>query len=165
MPRRPLRTFALLALLLAVAGGVGCALACVSIPADIGLADGHLRPCPRTPNCVNSEEAGGDWSIEPLAFTGDAELAFRSLLDFLAAEPRVDLVTVEPGYAHAVFRTALLRFRDDVELRLDPEAGVIHVRSASRLGRSDLGANRARVESIRARWRPAATGAGPDASR
>jgi len=53
-----------------------------------------------------------------------------------------------------VFRTSVLRFRDDVEFRLDREAAVVHVRSASRIGLSDLGANRYRLESIRKRWDP-----------
>lgn len=119
-----------------------------------GLGDGRLRPCPSSSNCVCSEEFDGEASIPPLAFDGDPRGAFVSLLAFLRAEPRVELVTVETDYVHAVFKTRILRFRDDVEFRLDAAGGVIHVRSASRVGYSDLGANRERVESIRARWDP-----------
>lgn len=117
-----------------------------------GFAGGRLAPCPSSPNCVCSEDPRA--AIAPLAFPGDPDAAFRGLLEFLGREPRVELVTVGPDYAHAVFRTRLLRFRDDVELRLDRAARLIHVRSASRIGHSDFGANRKRVESLRARWTP-----------
>lgn len=147
--------------LLAVAALAGAATwSCRAAP--VGLEDGRLRPCPSTPNCVCSE--GLDPSIEPLDFAGDPDAALRSLVDFIAEQPRATIETSADGYVHAVFRSALFRFRDDVELRLDREAGVIHVRSASRVGYSDLGANRARIESIRAEWEPPspeASGANP----
>ena len=117
-----------------------------------GLVDGRLQECPSKPNCVCSEYPGEAAAIEPLAFSGDPNEAFQSLLAFLEEEPRVELVVVEKDYAHAIFKTRVLRFRDDVEFRLDSEARVIHVRSASRVGHSDLGKNRDRVESIRERW-------------
>ena len=121
---------------------------------EVGRVDGKLRPCPRPSNCVCSEDENAP--IAPLEFAGDPDRAFQSLVDFLEAEPRVSLQTVEPDYAHAVFKTRVMRFRDDVEFRVDAEQGVIHVRSASRVGYSDLGANRARIESIRERWQPPA---------
>jgi uncharacterized protein (DUF1499 family) len=139
-----------LILFLMLAAGAGL-LACAAAPegAGPGLSHGALRPCPSTPNCVCSE--GPAASIEPLAFEGDPDRAFDSLLEFLSAEPRISDVTRAGDYAHAVARTTF--FRDDLELRLDREARCIHVRSASRVGYSDLGVNRRRVESIRARWR------------
>jgi len=118
----------------------------------VGLEGGRLRPCPSSPNCVCSEYPDGDAGIAPLAFSGNPRAAFDSLVAFLREEPRVELLTVESDYVHAVFRTRIFRFRDDVEFRLDENGGVIHVRSASRVGHSDLGANRERVDSIRARW-------------
>jgi len=138
-------------LFVALGGAVGMGTACVSTPSDIGLRDGILRPCPTSPNCVCSE--GAEPSIEPLAYTGNGQEAFRSLLDLIESQPRVDLVTVEVAYAHAVFRTPLLRFRDDLEVRLDEPNSVIHVRSASRVGYSDMGANRRRVENLRTLWK------------
>ncbi|MDE0896022.1 MAG: DUF1499 domain-containing protein, partial [Planctomycetota bacterium] len=83
----------------------------------------------------------------------DGKVAFRALLALLESQPRVDLVTVEEEYAHAVFRTPLLRFRDDLELLLDSANSVIQVRSASRVGHSDMGANRRRIENLRALWK------------
>ena len=136
---------ALAALLLAVMVTSSCA----ATSAGGLLPEGTLAPCPSSPNCACSE--GPRARVAPLEFTGDPDAAFASLIEFLRAEPRVELVTVEPNYVHAVFRTVLLRFRDDLELRLDREGHRIHVRSASRVGYSDLGANRKRIESLRER--------------
>jgi len=141
-----------LALALVVVVAVLAASGCQSVAR--GVVDGRLAPCPGSPNCANSEDPAKVFRVEPLAFSGDPQAAFRTLVAFLEAEPRVDLVLVEDDYAHAVFRTALLRFRDDVEFRLDAASSVIQVRSASRLGFSDLGANRRRIESLRERWNP-----------
>ena len=130
--------------------------ACASAGRDVagGVVDGRLVPCPDSPNCVCSETADGDAAIAPLAFPGEPEAALASLVEHLRAQPRVELVQVTPDYVHAVFTSALFRFRDDVEFRLDREARVIHGRSASRVGHSDLGANRRRIATLRAEWPP-----------
>jgi len=132
--------------------------ACVAAGKDEagGVVDGRLVPCPSASNCVCSEPSSGEAAIPPLAFAGEPDIALASLVEHLRALPRVELVSVEADYVHAVFKSALFRFPDDVEFRLDREAKLVHVRSASRIGRSDLGANRRRVEAIRAEWVPPA---------
>lgn len=132
--------------------GLYAAAACSSIPEDIGLEDGRLRACPDSPNCVCSEDESSEAYIEPLRYSGSTESAYETLLELLATEPRVEVIRAEPGYVHAVYTSAWLRFRDDVEFRFDTEASAVHVRSASRLGHSDLGANRKRIDALRARW-------------
>ena len=116
---------------------------------DPGLADGLLQPCPATPNCVCSEYSVEGASIEPLGYTGTAEEAWARLKR-VVAETGGEVMAEQDGYLHAVYKTPLLRFLDDVEFRQDKNQQVIHVRSASRVGRSDFGANRKRVEKIRA---------------
>ncbi len=111
-----------------------------------GLRDGRLQPCPATPNCVCSEDGG----LLPLRSPGPAGEAWRRARAAVAGRPRTRIVAEAAGYLHAECRSALFRFVDDLELRLDDAAGVIHVRSASRLGRWDLGVNRRRVEALRA---------------
>jgi uncharacterized protein (DUF1499 family) len=143
------------ALVPALALALTAGAACVSQrPVEAGLVDGRLRPCPDSPNCVCSEAGEGESAIEPFAFEGDPDRAFRSLLDFVASEPRTRVVRVEGDWAHLVFFTRFLHFADDLELRLDRDARVIQVRSASRVGYSDLGTNRERVEELRRRWMP-----------
>jgi len=118
-----------------------------------GQVGGRLAPCPETPNCACSEDGSGA-AVEPFVFRGDPESALGRLVELVKSEPRATIETVEDDYVHAVFRSKLFGFPDDLELRLDRDAGVVHVRSASRIGRSDLGANRKRIETLRRRWRP-----------
>ena len=107
--------------------------------------DGRLAPCKRTPNCVSSQADAADREhyIAPLAFPGTiAEL--RRAIERL---PRVTVIREAADYLYAEFRTPLLRYVDDVEFLKTGD--VLHVRSASRLGRRDFGVNRRRVEQIR----------------
>ncbi len=121
-------------------------------PTRLGLQAGRLRPCPATPNCVNSESGTpASQLVAPFAAPGGAGEMAR-LQQVLEAWPRTKVVTAGDGYLHAECTSLLLRFVDDVEFRFDSAAGVIHVRSASRIGRGDLGANRKRVEGLRNKW-------------
>lgn len=117
-------------------------------PPPIGLVDGRLRPCPSSPNCVCSE-ASDSHAIAPLRILDDPQFAWMRLKALVSELPRTRVVTSTDDYLHVEFTTALMRFVDDVEFLLDAEQGVIEVRSASRIGHSDLGTNRKRVESIR----------------
>lgn len=114
-------------------------------PSDLGARQGRLSPCKRTPNCVSSQADPADREhyIAPLAFAGTlAEL--RRAIERL---PRVAVIREEPDYLYAEFRTPLMRYVDDVEFL--KTGNVVHVRSASRLGRRDFGVNRRRIEAIR----------------
>jgi uncharacterized protein (DUF1499 family) len=139
-------------------GLVISSIVCLSIAAACGgrmpkaLADGsgRLAPCPSSPNCVSSDATDETHGIAAYRIRGDADAAWTGLASHLAELPRVDVVTDAGGYLQAVFTTRLMRYRDDVEFQLDAGAGVIRVRSASRIGHGDMGVNRERIESIRA---------------
>ncbi len=122
-------------------------------PSNLGVHDGRLTSCPRSPNCVASQGDPADAThyISPIAFKGDGRAAWRALRETVAASERVKLVDERDGYLRAEFATKLVGFVDDVEFLLDAPARVIHVRSASRLGYRDFGVNRARIEALRAR--------------
>jgi uncharacterized protein (DUF1499 family) len=117
-------------------------------PADLGVREGRLAPPKRTPNSVSSQADPSDAEhyIAPISFRGDAGSAMRKAVASLDGST---IIREEPGYLYAEFRTPLMRFVDDVELYYDAKAGLIHVRSASRLGRRDFGVNRKRVEALR----------------
>ncbi len=119
-------------------------------PANLGVRDGALAPCPSSPNCVSSTAKDAEHAIAPLAFSGDARGAFARLAQVVATQPRARVIERKDDYLRAEFKSAALGFVDDVEFLMDASAGVIHVRSASRLGRSDFGVNRQRVEALRA---------------
>ena len=117
-------------------------------PGNLGVVDGKLAPPKRTPNCVSSQAdpADAEHYIAPLAFRGD----FSAIEKAVAGMRGATVVRREAGYLYAEYRTPLLRFVDDLELLYDARAGLVHVRSASRLGRRDFGVNRRRVEALRA---------------
>jgi uncharacterized protein (DUF1499 family) len=106
-----------------------------------------LPACPSSPNCVSSLATDSHF-IEPLRFTGDAAAAFARLQIVLKSRSDTRIVAAADTAIHVEFRT-LLGFVDDGLLVLDASAGVIHVRSAARLGYWDLGKNRSRMEEIR----------------
>ena len=120
-------------------------------PSNLGMRDGKLAPCPSTPNCVCSQSEDAEHKIEPLTYKSTPQVAFSQLKQAIASQPRTKIITQSPNYLYAEFTSAIMKFVDDVEFYLDEDAKVIHVRSASRLGQSDLGVNRKRIETIRAK--------------
>ncbi|MFY9314626.1 MAG: DUF1499 domain-containing protein [Burkholderiales bacterium] len=122
-------------------------------PDNLGVKDVRLAPPKRTPNCVSSQADPGDGEryIAPIAFKGDTPAAMAAVRKAIEGMTDTTIVRAEGNYLYAEYRTKLMRFIDDVEFLHDAKAGVIHVRSASRLGRRDFGVNRARVEALRKR--------------
>ena len=121
-------------------------------PASLGARQGRLAPCPASPNCVSSLADDEMHRVAPLPFSGTAAAAIDRLAGTVRALPRASVITATETYLHAEFRSAVFRFVDDAEFYADESAGVIQVRSASRVGSSDLGVNRKRIKDIRARW-------------
>jgi uncharacterized protein (DUF1499 family) len=117
-------------------------------PGNLGVKNARLALCKRTPNCVCSQAdpADAEHYVAPIPFKGDAIAAVRRAVLGL---PRTTIIQTQTDYLYAEFRTPLMRYVDDVEFFHDGQAGVIHVRSASRLGRRDFGVNRKRIEELR----------------
>lgn len=113
-------------------------------PASLGVNDGQLDTCPDSPNCVSSFETRDSHRIVPLTAT------LTQVRIAVSAMPGAQIITDQDQYLYAEFTSRLMGFVDDVEFLADPAAGLVHVRSASRLGQSDLGVNRKRIEEIRA---------------
>ena len=120
-------------------------------PANLGAKNGKLAPVVNSPNNVSSQADINDRAhyVAPFKFTGDAAAAFQKLVKLVQAQPRAKVITHDGQYLHAEFSSSLMGFVDDVEFLLAPEQMVIDVRSAARLGSSDFGVNRKRVESLR----------------
>ena len=106
-----------------------------------------LPDCPAKPNCVSSQ-ATGNRRIEPFKISGEAGMAYEKLRNLLVARPDTKVVSADGTSIRVEFRT-MLGFVDDGLFVLDAPAGLIHVRSAARLGYWDLGKNRSRIEEIR----------------
>jgi uncharacterized protein (DUF1499 family) len=145
---------AALGLLAIVAGQLG--LLRGTPPSNLGLRDGRLKPPSSSPNSVSSQaEYWPDAPmreyarIAPLALRGDGAQTMSKLRRIVEGMPRAKVVQAEGDYLYAQFSTPLMKYTDDLELWFSPAEQVVHVRSASRLGRKDFGVNRARVEAIR----------------
>ncbi len=123
-------------------------------PTDLGVTDGRLKSCPDTPNCVCSQAPESDEKhvIAPFAYTGSASDAIARLKQIIEGMERSTVNTVSDDYLYAEFSSKLMGFVDDVEFYAAPSESVIHTRSAARLGKSDLDANRKRTEEIRSQF-------------
>jgi len=114
-------------------------------PELLGLLEGHLQVCPDKPNCVSSEAQADDIQHVIAALKSTDWQKLRQ-----AVRQTGGIIVSDDGhYLHATFTSGVFRFVDDVEVRLDNVSGLIHIRSASRIGHSDFGVNRKRVETLR----------------
>ena len=117
----------------------------------LGVSNGRLTPCPAdSRNCVCSQSPGD--SIAPISYSGKGDEALARLEEIISQWPGATVIERSPTYLRAEFRSQIFQFIDDVEFLAAPDEGVLHVRSASRVGRSDLGANRRRIEALRDRF-------------
>jgi uncharacterized protein (DUF1499 family) len=118
-----------------------------------GLVDGRLTRCPDKPNCVCSEnrEAAGHY-IQALELSEQSAENGKARIVAIIAESGGVITSDQADYIAATFTSPLFGFVDDLEIRVDIDAGLIHFRSASRVGYGDLGANRKRVELIQLRF-------------
>ncbi len=133
---------------------MGLLLSCAGRrPETLGVHDARLAPCPARPNCVCSDDAHAPHHVAPFELRTSPEEAWPAIESVVADLPRTTIVSRDERYLHAESEGALLGFVDDLELHLRPERDQVAVRSASRLGYSDLGVNRRRVEELRRRLR------------
>ncbi|MBE9038648.1 DUF1499 domain-containing protein [aff. Roholtiella sp. LEGE 12411] len=115
----------------------------------LGVDNGHLSFCPASNNCVMSQNADPKHAIDPIAYHIDRNAARETLLKVLSVVPRTEVIEQTDNYIHALSKSRIFKFIDDVEFYFPPNEPIIHLRSASRIGESDLGVNRRRMEQIR----------------
>ena len=118
-------------------------------PSHLGVIDGKLGECPSSPNCVSSESSDAAHRVVPIEFTGPVADAREQLIHIVGQLPRTRLVAEQENYLHFECRSKIFRFIDDLEFYLDAKSKSIQMRSASRIGYSDLGVNRDRANKIR----------------
>ena len=118
-------------------------------PDNLGVNEDHLASCPNSPNCVLSQDADTAHSISPIVYDTDLDTAREALLKILTVVPRTQIIEQKDNYIRAQSESRLMGFIDDLEFYFPKNEKIIHLRSASRLGESDLGVNRRRLEQIR----------------
>ena len=120
-----------------------------SRPTHLGAVGGKLASCPSSPNCVSTQASDQEHRISPIPFQGTAGEMIETIKKIVLSEfPRTRLVSESDNYLHFEFKSLIFRFIDDVEFVVDDKQAVVHFRSASRVGKSDLGTNRKRMEKI-----------------
>ena len=126
------------------------ATACAApVPEGLGVRDGRLAPCPESPNCVSSDARDSTHRTDPLRYEGDPAAAWAAARRAVEALPRTVVAESSDDYLRAETTTPLMRYVDDLELHLRADRGEIAVRSAARVGWSDMGTNRERVWELR----------------
>lgn len=123
-----------------------------SRPTNLGVTAGRLAPCPATPNCVTTQTGTPDQMMQPLPYTTSQEEAQSRLLQIVQALPRARVIVNQPGYLAIETRSPTFGFPDDTEFLFDDANKIIHFRAAARLGKSDMGMNRKRMEEISRRF-------------
>lgn len=118
-------------------------------PGNLGIKDGRLSVCPASPNCVSSDATDGAHAVAPFQLVVSPSDGWRALRVVLDGLPRTKIISATDDYLHAECSSAVFGFVDDLELHVRPAENLIAVRSASRLGHSDFGVNRKRVEQLR----------------
>ena len=117
------------------------------------LSKKKLPPCEDSPNCVSSQSFDKQHYIPPFRISGDPNQAWAALRQALIELDRIVITHETPTTLHAEATSLVFSFVDDIDVILDPDAGLIHIRSASRIGHSDFGVNRKRIESLRMKLR------------
>ncbi len=116
---------------------------------SLGIESGSLSPCPASPNCVVSQNADDKHTIAPITYNVTRDKARETLLKVLTVVPRTQIIKQTDNYIHAISKSRIFKFVDDVEFYFPSDKSIIHIRSASRVGDSDFGVNRTRLEQIR----------------
>ena len=126
-----------------------------AVPSTLGVKEGTLSPLPDSPNAVSSQTDQADKRVEPLPYSGNLDQT-KALIKKAAAEFGGAQILVEkPDYLHMVFTVPVISFKDDVEFFFSEKERVVHYRSASRVGYSDLGVNRKRYERLKSLYEQA----------
>ena len=121
---------------------------------ETGVVNGVFYPCPKSPNCVSSMAPKDDSHyIEHISYDGfNREIARNKIINILEGLKKTTIVESQDNYIHAEARSSFFNFVDDVEFYLPENEKIIHIRSLARLGYSDFGVNRKRIEEIKVKF-------------
>ena len=118
------------------------------IPSDTGIENGKLSPIPKSPNAVSSQTDDVKKKVEPLVFKDTFEVTKKAVLSAFEKYGNIEIIKNNENYIHAVNITGIMKYKDDIEIFFDVNERLVHYRSASRIGYSDMGLNRKRYNEI-----------------
>lgn len=133
-------------LILVAALALFMALENTRVPSGLGVEGGKLAPMPKSPNAVSTQTEDIEKQVEPFPFRGDLKETKEAIKQVLRAYGSIEIRKEDETYLHAVSTTRGMKFHDDIEFYFDETSSLVHFRSASRVGYSDMGLNRARYD-------------------
>ncbi|MCJ2164865.1 MULTISPECIES: DUF1499 domain-containing protein [unclassified Pseudodesulfovibrio] len=142
--------YILIGVALSVIGLLGLSRLSNRLPNGLGVSSGQLAQCPSSKNCVSSQSSDREKRVAPIKASGPSDIVMADLIHAIESMKGGRITALDGRYLRAEFTSRVWRFVDDLECYHDVEHGIIHVRSASRVGYSDFGTNRKRVEELRA---------------
>lgn len=116
---------------------------------ELGVKEGMFTEIPESPNAVSTQTSQTDKLVEPIAFIGTLEESKEAFKKALTEYSGIKIIEETDFYLYAVATTSLMRYKDDIELYFDQDSQLIHYRSASRVGYSDMGLNKTRYEALK----------------
>lgn len=119
-----------------------------NIKNNFGIVNDQLRPCPNSPNCVSSQETRNTHYVAPIK-TKNVRDTIQTFVNYFSQSSSYRLQQVSNNYLHVVYTSKIFQFKDDLEFYGDPKNNILHIRSASRVGYSDMDANKKRVKKIK----------------
>lgn len=122
------------------------------IPKNIGIKNGKLAEMPRSPNAVSSQTNITEKHVDPFKFNGNLQNTKKIIIKIIKETSNAKIITQNQNYIHVVYTTKIMKFKDDVEFYFDNKAKLVHFRSASRVGYSDMGLNRKRYNQIKNKY-------------
>jgi len=118
-------------------------------PDNLGVVDGQLAQCLESPNCVSTQSNDSEKTMPAIAIVDGGHQTLSKIKSAISSNyPKAKLISESDSYLHYEFTSLLFRFVDDVEFYADDSKQVVHFRSASRVGHSDMGANKKRMSKI-----------------
>lgn len=117
-------------------------------PKNLGVKDGKLAELPNKPNAISTQTDNKEFYVEPFPFKENLEKSKVAVLKAVEKYGDSEIVEKEANYIRVVFTTSKMRYHDDAEFYFDEEEKVVHFRSASRVGYSDMGLNKERYNKL-----------------
>ena len=129
---------------------------CSGAKPKLGIDSLKLMPCPSSPNCVSTQAKDKEHFVNPIMVESTSLQIKERILKILSELNQSKVITTKENYIRAEFTSKIFGFVDDVEFyfpHTKSKKTTIHIRSASRIGYSDLGANKKRIEEIRTKFK------------
>ncbi|WP_127717074.1 DUF1499 domain-containing protein [Halobacteriovorax sp. HLS] len=104
-------------------------------PTSLKENSSTLMKCTSELNCVKSSILTQENKIQ-------------NIVKVLASKPQYKVVKVEKNYLYFTDQSSIFGFVDDVEFLYEENLKKLHYKSSSRVGKSDLGANKKRIDRI-----------------